>query len=1272
MFFKIRLISLGLLLTAAALGLAVTLLLDSEQVRERFAQQLAERLASDIDLDSLKLVWHPLPHLRIAGIELTHPQARLRLGEAQLYPRWRSLAQLRLELGQIVLDSPQLFIDPAAIKASPKPADSPPAPALKLPAAGELQIRRGRITITAPGELAGVTIAPLQLEEINGQLFLNPTGITLELASRPSFGASLALRGWYQTGGSHHLTIEGKALRLHEAVPSLAHGQVNTLETLANLTLAVDGKGLEEFTASLHGQFPCFLLSPEEGKVRLDCGLAHLELTRKQDDWQLLIHDFEVKEPGMHLEGMVSRRLTAAANAPPSPYWEIDIRGRDLDAGEIRTAVMAMLGRFRAAREFHDIVRDGQASSAAFHFAGPESDLADFRNMTVAVEVATAEIMVPEVDLHLFNATGSLLIENGILELRQARATLGESRGYDCSLSVGLFKELRQFKLDLALEATLADLREVLPGLVRQPTFQDEVRRFHHPQGLATGRLTIGDTLDEFNVQVNIATLAGRTEYERLPWPLEVESGQAQISREEVHWSGVRGRIGPHRVDQAVGQIGVEETAPFIIRELRGELAAGPLFQHLLEYPPLQKALAVVLDEVDGQVELRQGRAAGKLWQPEGWEYELALAPRGLAWQSPLLATRIINEGHGTLFFSSAGVRFQDLTGMLRGDRIVLDGRLQHRLLQEWRGELQLKGLMTGEGRGWLRERDWLPSSLLPSVPLVLDPLTLHLTSELPGRETRLSELTGVLRGGREEAPATLRFTSKLPHGKSGKLTLEASLEDELHQAALHLGLGPPPAGEDSRAAVQVQFQGELAPDSLARFFSQLPFSRGLLQGHGQFLLPEGARAPLFQGEIKAEGVRWHPPVAPTESPDLVEGISALEITTLALEGRELTGPQPKSDLHLRQLELSLSPREQLSLAGLIRSNPASGLILDLDLNSTFLRRSTLLSWQNRLPQAALPGPQNGREEGATTTATTWPVSGAITVNLARFDAGPTRELLPHEVPADQPYFTWTPFQARLALHPGGGLSAEISQGILCCLETTGTWYSDPALGVGDLRIRTICPERSRFEDILSCLGIGQDIIVGDCRVDARLRGDSTFWQEGRITINSPGGGRILRLKVLARIFSLINLTDFFSGGITGLDERGFAYQGLEFEGRIEDNILYLERAIVKGEGLNLFVRGQLDLGTRQANMTVMIATFKTLDAIIGRIPFIGRALGGPDTAIITIPVGVRGDIREPEITVLHPEAVGEGMLNLMRNTLLLPFNILSPIIQGGNREEEE
>ncbi|MFU8818785.1 MAG: AsmA-like C-terminal domain-containing protein [Desulfurivibrio sp.] len=1259
MFYKIRLILLGLLLATAAMALAVSLLLDSESMVESAARQLGERLGSEIDLDSLELVWLPLPHLLVKGIELEHPRARLLLGEAHIYPRWRSLGQLRIEMGQVILEDPHLFIDPADFALPDSPA--PLSPTLNLPATGELRIRRGSISFTGPGDLAGIATAPMQLDRINGQLNFNPSRLTLELEAHPSFGASLAVRGWYQRSGAHHLTIDGKALRLHEAILSLAHGQVTMLETLANLELELRGNGLDDFTATLHSQLPCFLLAPEEGRVRLDCGVAHLELTRKNDDWQLLIHDFEIKEPGMRLEGMLSRRLPATDHGLPIPYWEIDIRGRDLDAGEIREAVLAMLGRFRAAREVYKIVLDGHAKSAGFHFSGPESDLTDFRNMIVTVEVETAEIMVPEVDLHLHDASGSLLIENGILELRQARATLGDSQGHNCSLTVGLFKELRQFKLDLELDAALADLRQVLPGLIKHPAFQAEVGRFHQPEGRATGRLSIGDTRDQFNVLATIETLRGRVETERLPWPLEVTSARAQISRDQVSWTELRGNIGPHRIEQAAGWVGIEETIPFILQELVGEVAVGPLFRHLQEYPLLQRALAPVLTEVAGRAELHRGRAAGELRQPEGWDYELLLTPRGLSWHSPLLATKIINEGYGSLLFSSSEVRFQDLTGMLRGDRIILDGALQHRLLRDWSGELRLTGLVTGEGQGWLEERAWLPSYLLPAVPLVLNPLTLQLASVAPkapgaSRETKLTGIAGVLQGGREHAPATLQFSSELPTAAAGKLTLEASLDDELHRANLSLELGPESARGDDPPAIHLNFQGELATDSLARFFHQPPFSGGRLEGRGEFHLPEGARGPSFSGEIKAEGVRWHPGAEALDLPAVNER-PTMEIISLALEGSEGIGTRPESEIVLHHLELSLSADEQLRLTGLIRSDAATGLTVDLALDSPFLRRSSLLAWRDRIRN----GPPS--LEGETVR---WPLAGSIGLNLESFDSGPTQELLPDEIASDQASLTWIPLQGRLALYPSGGLSAEITRAVLCCLEITGTWYSDPALGVGNFRIASACPESSRFEDILSCLEIGQDIIQGDCLVDAELRGDTGFWREGRIMISSPGGGRIMRLKLLSRIFSLVNLTDIFTGGITGLDEQGFAYQQLEFEGVIENNVLRLERAVVKGEGLNLFVRGSLDLGTYQANLTVMIATFKTLDAIIGRIPFIGRALGGPDTAIITIPVGVRGDIRNPEIMVLHPEAVGEGMLNLLRNTLLLPFNILSPIIPRG------
>ena len=1299
---KIRLILLGVLLIGALLALVATLVLNSEAAREEFARQLSQRLGSEVNLAGLELAWLPLPHLLVKGGEFEHPKARIRLGELHLYPRWGSLWQRQIKIGRVILEAPQLFIDPADLNSLP----SPPLSSTLFPDLGELMIRRGEITIAAQSGLAGLETPELKLSGIKGRADLASTRLSLELSARPSFGSTLEFEGWYEPGGAHQLRVDGQGLRLHELILSLAHGRVNTLETLANLSLELAGNGPEEFNATLRGDLPCLLLAPAEGRLRLDCGVAHLELSRQQDHWQLGLREFEIKEPGMRLGGLISRRLLPGNDGPEDnppgdiaptdnasgsvtnqltpgnnalvpqmvPHWEIDLVGSDFAVGQIREAVKAVLGRFESARIFYDTVLGGQAESAAFRFSGPESELKNFKAMTVEVEVASAEIMVPEIDLHIDDASGFLRIKDGILEISQGRAVIGNSRGDNGSLAVGLFRSLPIIQLDLDIDADLVDLLAVLPGLIEHPLFQAEAALFHRPEGRATGRLAIGGSKDEFTVLATIETLKGRVESERLPWPIVVESAQALISREEARISELRGRIGPHGIEEAVGWIDLKENPSFQLEKLIGELAAGPLFHHLQQYPRMAEVLAPVLSIVTGRVELRQATAAGRLNQPEQWSYEVLATPRGLNWYSPLLAAEAFSDG-GELLVAADRLQLREIDGQLQGDRVILSGELQHQRLNHWQGQLRLIGLMTEAGQQWLKEREWLPPYLLPAYPLIFDPLILHLadgespvTGLTPPRRPAndhgareagrfaLTAIAGVMQSGAAAEIAALRFNALLPQAafsagdaavgarSPGRgLVLNAVLTDQENHGEIDLQLGLPPLSEGELPAISLDFSGSFSGKSLGIFFKEPPIKEGFLQGAGKFTLAAGAKAPLFQGRISGHGL-----LEPTPDP-LLPPAPPLAFSL------KLTGAGEDEAMILDHLDLHFSEQERLHLSGRLTPDPAVGTWLDLELAAPLLRRSTMSAWRDRLQNDPLLVPEEGRMR--------WPLLGAIAFQLDELVTGPGPPGL------EQAPLIWQPLNGRLDLHPGGGMSATITSAILCCLETTGTWFSEPALGVSSFKISSSCPESSRFEKILPCFGIEQDLISGDCLVDAELHGELDYWQQGKIRISSPGGGRIMRLKLLSRIFSLVNLTDIFSGGIAGLDERGFAYQNLEFEGRIENNILRLERAVVRGEGLNLFAAGTLDLTGYQSDMVLLIAPFKTLDAIVGKIPFIGRALGGPDAAVITIPVGIKGDIREPEIMVLPPEAVGEGMLNLVRNTLMLPFNILSPILPQRSSE---
>jgi hypothetical protein len=361
-------------------------------------------------------------------------------------------------------------------------------------------------------------------------------------------------------------------------------------------------------------------------------------------------------------------------------------------------------------------------------------------------------------------------------------------------------------------------------------------------------------------------------------------------------------------------------------------------------------------------------------------------------------------------------------------------------------------------------------------------------------------------------------------------------------------------------------------------------------------------------------------------------------------------------EAYIENLTVDFQNDESVSMGGNVLLSD-DGLKIDFDLTSPSLSILTVVGFLSDLAiqkDLVLTEGKNGASLEA------WPITGHVDFNIDEFISGdkatPKNKLKTSTL-------VWTPLVGSFVLHPQGKLAAEITSGRLCCLSATGKWFSDPVMGDNSFTITSDCPEPALFENILPCLGFDQDLIVGEFGINAKLSGQVNNWKSGSVTINSDQG-RILRLRALSNIFKVINLTDLFSAfDYSGMPDRGFVYNQLLLETVVEDNKLIIEKAVVRGEGLNLFARGNLDLGTLTTDIVVLIAPLKTLDAIVAKVPLVGRVIGGENATVITIPVGIKGDIRDPEVTILPPSAVGEGILSIVKNALMLPFYILSPIL---------
>jgi hypothetical protein len=49
----------------------------------------------------------------------------------------------------------------------------------------------------------------------------------------------------------------------------------------------------------------------------------------------------------------------------------------------------------------------------------------------------------------------------------------------------------------------------------------------------------------------------------------------------------------------------------------------------------------------------------------------------------------------------------------------------------------------------------------------------------------------------------------------------------------------------------------------------------------------------------------------------------------------------------------------------------------------------------------------------------------------------------------------------------------------------------------------------------------------------------------------------------------------------------------------------------------------------------------------------------------VSIPVKVSGPFEDPTVTPLSPSAVGNSLMNLMKNTVKLPVKIVEPLWKG-------
>ncbi|MEA1867901.1 MAG: AsmA-like C-terminal domain-containing protein [Thermodesulfobacteriota bacterium] len=1199
-----------------------------ELVRSRITYEIAHRLDSNIDIKAISWQWFPFPRIALSDALVSNNQLEAEVPKILLFPDWPGLFRGRPGISRVVFDNPNLHLMSMAPAADEEPWSLPPLSATLI-------IKNGSLALDPEGVLPGLLHDTncLNFLNVEAKIDIRPDRVDASLTCIPPYAKSLETKGHFiPSKGSYELWIDCQEFKPHKILlASLSKSPVKPLDSDINVQAAITGTGIDDIKASIKGDFPCLRIESHDKEMLFSCGYTDLSLKKQGQQIHVSVNALELTDPGLTLSGVIERRQAALTD---EAIWLIDLKAKEVDLSGVREKVLALFGGHQVADLVCDTVLGGKAGAAAYYFEGTVPRFRELKAMTITADVDEASIHVPNVDLDLKKASGQIKIRDGILIGQNLSAGLGDSLGTNGSLALGLVGKDEVFKLDMDLDADLSKLPALLHRLVDHQGFRNELAKFSNVRGKTSGRLILGDRLKNISVRVDVSSIDGTAYYERITWPVKIKKGQLQVLPDEVNWSNIQGVAGPHSIHETGGSVRWKDEIFLDIKKLNASLDSGPLLTELKRYPRLQEVLSKVLLSIDGTVEVTDAWLKGSVRKPLNWKYGITANTKSLNFHSPLLPESSHIE-QASAQVDQENVRISSCRMRLSDQQMSLNGDIKHKKWQEWQGRLDLSGTAREGISQWVKAKGWIPTLYFPGTPCILNHLRVAWDPKKIG-------VKGEILSDIENKKAT-KVKLDISSGPKELSIKDLTITTPDEEASFSLNLLQVP--EEN---LLLNWEGCLKGDTLNKILEENKILSGYIKGSCNMTCSlEDPSSARFKGSIEASGLNWH------------WGVSEPTIVKYA----NLHGHNSWTDIE--ELSLGINGESVMSKGRASFSKHNIDLDLDLKSDSLFWKNFSRFidTYKEKHPYPDLaPIPKSPNHQITKSPNSPLSITGRINFDLDRFKYTSIKETAFSDKDQKVTDYIWRPITGQIKFLPHGKTSISISSGTICGLNTTGTWRSYPGSGMANLSISTDHEEKVFFQNLLSCLGYDQNILEGPFVFNANLEGTPKNWKRGTLELHSANG-RIRRMTLLSKIFSVLNVTDLFSkNGFPDFLTEGFSFSQMEIKGNIKDNNLYIDQAIIKGKGLNFFGSGTIDLGDMDADMTVLVAPLKTIDTIVSKVPLLGKAIGGKDATIVTFPVKIKGQIKNPEVTVLSPDAVGVAMIDLVKNTLMLPFRILSPI----------
>lgn len=191
-------------------------------------------------------------------------------------------------------------------------------------------------------------------------------------------------------------------------------------------------------------------------------------------------------------------------------------------------------------------------------------------------------------------------------------------------------------------------------------------------------------------------------------------------------------------------------------------------------------------------------------------------------------------------------------------------------------------------------------------------------------------------------------------------------------------------------------------------------------------------------------------------------------------------------------------------------------------------------------------------------------------------------------------------------------------------------------------------------------------LVSGTLRGDFYLEGspaDGKFWH------NAAGGihvevetGVLRKFSGLATVFSLLNVSQLFSGQLPDVNEEGMPFSLIEGSFKLSGGQIETEDLRVHSVAMNMALIGNQSLTEDHVNYNLAVMPLRTVDKVITSIPVAGWVLAGENKALLTAHFKIEGPGDNPDVAAVPISSVSKTVFGIIKRTLGLPVKLIKDV----------